>query len=117
MNIREYKQLANLIRDNEIYKVYDLSELSNLTLSLTELNPQKSTTGHSHDNADEVYVFINGSGSMEIGEKTLEVKGGDVALVPRGNFHKVHNKGEEIFSFWTVFEKYEGRGLTAQPGK
>jgi len=110
MDIIQYKQLASLIRDNEIYKVYDLSELEHLTLSLTELNPQKSTTGHSHDNADEVYIFINGSGSMRIGEKSLPVKGGDVVLVPQGSFHKVHNEKDEVLSFWTVFEKYEGRG-------
>ncbi len=110
MTVEQYKQLAKLIRDNEIYKVYDLSDLQNLTLSLTELYPQKSTTGHSHNNADEVYVFIDGEGTMEIGQKTLDVKGGDVALAPRGDFHKVHNKEEKNLSFWTIFEKYEGRG-------
>ena len=110
MNIEEYKQLSNLIRDNETYKVYDLSALDHLTLSLTELNAQKSTTGHSHIEADEVYVFISGEGSMEIGEKTIKVKGGDVVAVPRGDFHKVYNQGENTLSFWTIFEKYEGRG-------
>jgi len=110
MDIREYKQLAKLLRDNETYKVYDLSDLQNLTLSLTELYPQKSTTGHAHKNADEVYVFIDGEGMMEIGQKTLNVKNGDVALVPRGDFHKVHNKGEKNLNFWTIFEKYGGRG-------
>ncbi len=110
MDIEEYKQLANLIRDNEIYKVYDLSTLDHLTLSLTELNAQKSTTGHSHIEADEVYTFISGEGSMEIGKKTIKVKAGDVVLVPRGDFHKVYNQGENTLSFWTIFEKYEGRG-------
>lgn len=110
MDIKEYKQLAKLIRDNEIYKVYDLAELKDLNLSLTELYPQKSTTGHSHEGADEVHVFIDGEGMMEIGQKTLNVKAGDLALVPSGDFHKVHNKGEGVLSFWTIFEKYEGRG-------
>ena len=110
MTIEQYKQLAKLIRDNDIYRVYDLPDLEHLNISLTELYPQKSTTGHSHDNADEVYVFISGEGTMEVGQKTLNIKGGDIALVPRGDFHKVHNKGEKILSFWTIFEKYEGRG-------
>lgn len=110
MDIKEYKQLAKLIRDNEIYKVYDLAELKHLNVSLTELHPQKSTTGHSHEGADEVYVFIDGEGMMEIGQKTLNVKAGDLALAPSGDFHKVHNKGEGVLSFWTIFEKYKGRG-------
>jgi mannose-6-phosphate isomerase-like protein (cupin superfamily) len=110
MNIEEYKQRAKLLKDNEIYKVYDLPELKNINVSLTELYPLKSTTGHSHDNADEVYVFIDGEGVMEVGGKTLKVKTGDVVLAPAGDFHKVYNQGEKILSFWAIFEKYEGRG-------
>ncbi|MEK7162926.1 MAG: cupin domain-containing protein [Patescibacteria group bacterium] len=110
MDIIKYKQLANLIRDNETYKVYDLSELRNLNVSLTELYPLKSTAGHSHDNADEVYIFIDGDGSIEIGSQIFKIKGGDLMLVPGGDFHKVYNQGNKILSFWAIFEKYEGRG-------
>ncbi|PIR44292.1 cupin [Candidatus Wolfebacteria bacterium CG10_big_fil_rev_8_21_14_0_10_31_9] len=110
MNLEEYKQRATLIRDNEIYKVYDLPELKDLSISLTELHPLKSTTGHSHDNADEIYIFIDGEGIIEIGNQTSTVKGGDIILVPRGDFHKVHNKKETSMHFWSLFEKYEGRG-------
>ncbi|MDP3697232.1 MAG: cupin domain-containing protein [Candidatus Taylorbacteria bacterium] len=110
MDIGEYKKSANLIRDNDIYKVYDLPTLEHLQVSLTELNPQKSTIGHSHDNVDEVYVFIDGLGTMEIGNRTENVKGGDLVLVPRRDFHRVHNKGGNNLNFWTIFEKYERRG-------
>ncbi len=111
MDIIQYKQLAKLIRDNELYKVYDLSDqLKNLTVSLTELNSQKSTTGHSHADAEEVYIFISGEGTMENGAENLKVKSGDIVLVKAGDFHRVHNPGENILSFWTIFEKYEGRG-------
>lgn len=110
MDIRQYKERAELIRDNETYKVYDLYILKDLSLTLTELNPRKETTGHSHKDADEIYVFIDGEGRIEIvGESTL-VKGGDVVAIPGGKFHKVFNEGEGILSFWSIFEKYEGRG-------
>lgn len=110
MDIIEYKQLAKLIRDNEIYKVYDLPELERLNVSLTELNPQKSTIGHSHSDAEEIYIFIDGKGIMEVGEKTIKVKTDDIVLVKAGDFHRVHNKTKKILKFWTIFEKYEGRG-------
>lgn len=109
MDIREYKKISNLIRDNDIYKVYDLPALQNLTLSLTELYEGKSTTGHSHAEADEVYIFKSGNGSIEIDKEYEKVKDGDVVLVPRGKFHKVHNEGSETLSFWSVFEKYGDR--------
>lgn len=111
MDIVAYKQLANLIRDTGVYKVFDLPFLKHLTVSLTELYPEKSTSGHSHDNADEVYIFIEGEGTMEVGDKTFSIKAGDLMLAPSGNFHKVHNKGGKNLSFWTIFEKYEGRGI------
>lgn len=110
MNIRKYKRLAKLIRDNEVYKVYDLPGLEDIETSLTELRPHKSTTGHSHDEVDEVYIFINGEGKMEVGKKTIKVKSGDIVPVKAGNFHRVHNQGKKTLSFWAIFEKYEGRG-------
>jgi len=111
MDIKEYKQLAKLIRDNEFYRIYDLPELKHLNISLTELYPQKSTTGHSHKDVDEVYVFIDGGGTMEVGKKTIKVKAGDLVPVKAGDFHRVYNQGEKNLSFWAIFEKYEGRGV------
>ena len=111
MDIKQYKQLAKLIKNNEVYKVYDLSELKDLEISFTELNPYKSTTGHSHTEADEVYLFVKGEGVMENGSQTIEVKAGDVVPVKEGDFHRVHNKSKEILSFWAIFEKYKGRGI------
>ena len=111
MDIKQYKERAELIRGNETYKVYDLSTLKDLNLSLTELNPGKETGGHSHSEADEIYVFIDGQGRIEIDKETILVKGGDVVAVPGGKFHKVFNEGKSILSFWSIFEKYEGRGL------
>jgi len=110
MDIRQYKEQANLIRDNETYKVYDLSTLKDLNLSLTELNPGKETGGHAHEEADEVYIFIGGRGRIEIDKEKIPVKGGEVIAIPGGKFHKVFNEGENTLSFWSIFEKYEGRG-------
>jgi len=110
MDIEQYKHLAKLIRDNETYKVYDLPELKDLEISLTELNPKESTMGHSHKDADEVYLFIKGDGTMENGAETINVKAGDVVPVKAGDFHRVHNPTDKILSFWAIFEKYEGRG-------
>jgi len=110
MNIRKYKQLAKLIRDNKIYKVYDLAKLEDIEISLTELHPYESTKGHSHDEIDEVYIFIEGRGTMEIGKKTIKVKAGDLVPVKAGAFHRVHNKEGKNLNFWAIFEKYKGRG-------
>jgi mannose-6-phosphate isomerase-like protein (cupin superfamily) len=110
VNIKEYKKKAELIRDTDVYRVYDLTSLEDINLSLTELHVGKETSGHSHEEQDEVYVFIGGKGVMENGPIKEPVKKGDVLLIPRGNFHKVYNTGWKPLRFWSIFEKYEGRG-------
>lgn len=110
MNISGYKKKAALVRDTEVYRVYDLSDLDHLNLSLTELKVGKETGGHAHKEADEIYIFISGSGIMEIAHKKEKVKEGDVFIIPRGDFHKVYNRGKKPLRFWSIFEKYRGRG-------
>jgi len=109
MNIKTYKQRAELIRSTNVYNVYDLKELKNLSLSLTELHPTQNTSGHSHDNADEIYIFIEGQGTIKIGDEVVECKKGDVFTIPRGKFHKVNNLWNRDLIFWSIFEKYGDR--------
>ncbi len=112
MNIEDYKRhkTTQLIRSNSTYNVYDCKDLKNLSLSLTELHPKQYTGGHSHEEADEVYVFISGRGKIQIGKNFLSCREGDVFLIPRGDFHKVWNRGiKSKLKFWSIFEKYGER--------
>jgi len=97
-------------RDNEVYVVVDNTFLQNLTVSQTTLHPGQSTQGHSHDGLDEVYIFISGQGRMELDDALLEVKAGDMVLIPGGTFHRVH-QGMDIPSkdliFTCIFQQYE----------
>ncbi len=109
MNTREYKKLAKHIRSSRVYEVYDLKELQNLNLSLTELHGWQHTSGHYHDDADEIYLFLKGHGKIKIGEDFMPCSAGDVFLVPRGKFHKVWNESIDDLAFYAVFEKYGDR--------
>lgn len=108
MNIPSFKTKAKLIRGTEVYNVFDLP-LSHLNLSLTELHIGQKTSGHYHDEADEVYLFISGNGKIQVGDEFTECQGGDVFTISRGAFHKVWNEGTEDLKFWCVFEKYADR--------
>ncbi|MFA5695884.1 MAG: cupin domain-containing protein [Bacilli bacterium] len=109
MKIDEYKKSALLIRETEVYNVYDYKQLQNLSLSLTELHPDQKTSGHYHDDADEVYIFISGQGKLQIAKEFVTCEKGDVFVIPRGAFHKVWNETQEDLKFWSVFEKYGNR--------
>ena len=107
--IKDFSKKAKLVKSDDRYFVYDL-EMEDLVVSMTILHPKKETRGHSHEDAEEVYFFLEGNGEIQVGEERFKVKKGDLITIPRGNFHKVFNTGNKELIFLSVFEKYEGRG-------
>ncbi len=109
---REFPKRVRPIRDNDVYSVHDTSDvLKNLNASMTVLHPDKATGGHSHEKEEEVYVFFDGAGEMQLGKDRFPVGKGDIVLIPAGKFHRVFNtSGKGDLIFLCVFEKYAGRG-------
>ena len=95
---------GEVVKKDERYTVKDNCALVNLVLSSTDLNPGKSTSGHSHAGQEEVYNFVKGTGEMKIDEKVFSVSEGDVVLIPDGAFHRVRNDSSEDLYFVCVFE-------------
>ena len=93
---------GDIIKMDERYTVKDNQLLKNLIISSTDLKPTKSTSGHSHPGQEEVYIFVRGSGTMELNDKKIIVKEGDIVLVEDGKYHRVH-AGPEGCYFICVF--------------
>jgi len=106
--VEEIRAGGTQIYNNVLYVVRDL-HIDGLTLSLTELKPFKSTRGHSHDDIDEIYVFVCGSGYMQLGvddiKETFAVGKGKVVLVRKGVFHRVMNESIVPLEFVSIFAK------------
>ncbi len=64
-----------------------------LTLGHTIIYPTGTTTGHSHDDMEEVYYIAMGNGIMVVGEDEYEIKQGDALYVPPGEFHTTKQRG------------------------
>ena len=99
---------GSIIKDNETYLLEDNKFLNNMILSKTTLRTGKQTTGHKHEGVEELYFFLEGEGSILIGEKEHDVQKGDIALIPDGDFHRVYNlKGKEDLVFLSIFQTYD----------
>ena len=98
---------GTLVRSNERYDLFDHDYLKNLTLSKTVLKGGKSTQGHKHDDVDEVYLFIKGSGSIEIDTVSHQVQSGSIVQIKGGEFHRVNNLTKDPLEFICVFQRYE----------
>ena len=85
-----------VVKKDERYIVKDNKTLTDLTLSSTVLNANSSTTGHTHAGQEEIYFFINGRGSMQVGKRAFAVKGGQIVLIKEGEFHRVKNLDDFI---------------------
>jgi len=105
----EFSRKARLVKKSDSYEVYDLA-LEDLILSMTVLHRDKSTTGHSHDDTEEIYLFIEGKGEIELNRRGEKVLNGDIVMVPRNVFHRVFNTGDDDLIFLSFFEKCQYRG-------
>lgn len=43
---------------------------------------------HSHENEDELFMVIDGSFTMELRDKTIEVNKGELIIIPKGTEHR-----------------------------
>ena len=92
------------VKDTDVYKLQDNKFGNNLTLSSTFLRAGKMTNGHAHAGQEEVYMFIDGEGEMQIDDERFPVKAGDVICIEDGEFHRVFNTGHLGLYFVCVFD-------------
>lgn len=105
-DLNEFREEAELALSNDRYDIYDL-KLEHLTVSITVLHAKKETRGHSHENIEEVYMCLGGSGQIQIGEEKIPFKEKDFVTIPMGKFHRVFNNSAKDLVFMAIFEKYE----------
>src|SRR4030042_2149320 len=54
------------------------------------------------DPMEEIYYIQNGSGRMEVGSETWEVRPGDAIHIPIGCFHELWNTGQKEMTILVV---------------
>jgi mannose-6-phosphate isomerase-like protein (cupin superfamily) len=74
----------------------DAGELGSRNMSVTWLEVPSGVeqTLRSHEEAEQVYVVVAGSGRMSVAGDTQEVGVGDLILVPPATDHAISNRGE-----------------------
>lgn len=83
-------------------------------VSLAKLQPSLSYEQHEHQDHEEIYYIINGSGHIKIGDEISTFRDGDVIYIPEKTSHSITNDGDEMVEFlafggFTGMKK-EGRG-------
>lgn len=53
---------------------------------------------HYHEETDEIYFVLEGSGKMKIEDEVLDLEERDLVYVPPGRWHRAYSKGENFKS-------------------
>lgn len=81
INLREKFSLFN---ENWSPKI--VGELNGQYVKLVKFEGE--FTWHKHDNEDELFYVVKGSFRMELRDKDVELKEGDMIIIPRGVEHR-----------------------------
>lgn len=61
----------------------------NQSLAEASLQPGQATQRHYHAASEEIYVFLEGGGEMEVEGERREVGAEDAVLIPAGAWHQI----------------------------
>ena len=64
----------------------------NLTLGIASLPPGGALREHRHEQ-EEVYLVLEGSGLVRVGDEELAVEAGSAIFIPGGTLHSCENTG------------------------
>lgn len=82
----------------------DAGELGSrhLTVTWLEVPTGVSQTLHSHEEAEQVYVVVRGTGTLSAAGDTEQLEPGDLALIPPASDHTIANLGEDELALVSV---------------
>ena len=82
----------------------DAGELGsrNVSVNWLEVPAGASSELRSHEEAEQVYVVVKGSGTMSATGDTQNLAAGDLVLIPPATDHAVANDGDETLALISV---------------
>jgi mannose-6-phosphate isomerase-like protein (cupin superfamily) len=106
---RDERRIRHL-RGKDVFLMFDVSEPADrLMAGYTIFQPgQRSWPPHNHTDQEEIYIFLQGHGAMEVyaDEETKcfvhSVGPGDAVTIPLLNYHPVFSQQEELHFLWCI---------------
>ena len=106
---RDERRIRHL-KGKDVYLMFDVSEPADkLIAGFTLFQPhQRSWPPHNHTDQEEIYIFTQGRGAMEVyaDEETkrfvTSVSEGDAVTIPILNYHPVFSQEQELHFIWCI---------------
>jgi 5-deoxy-D-glucuronate isomerase len=106
---RDERRIRHL-KGKNVFLMFDVGEPADkLIAGYTIFQPgQRSWPPHNHTDQEEIYIFIQGHGAMEVyaDEESMSfvhsVSKGDAVTIPLLNYHPVFSQSEELHFIWCI---------------
>ena len=98
-NLKRYKFPTHI---NDL--VVDRADASQSEVFMVIVEPGKSVHHHMHDDTEQIFYIIKGTGILSIGENKTEypVKPGDVVRMPLSTLHSIRTDTDEAIHYLSV---------------
>lgn len=95
--VRDFRRLSSHI-------LMDAGELGSRHMTVTWIEVPATTEQelHSHEEAEQVYVVVSGTGTMSATGDTQRLEVGDLVLIPPATDHAVANEGADALALVSV---------------
>jgi mannose-6-phosphate isomerase-like protein (cupin superfamily) len=107
---------AALAQFNEVYSPRIIGQVNDYDIRIAHTRGEH--VWHTHDHTDEFFLVVGGQFSISLrdpdgGERTIDLRTGDIFVVPRGTEHKPSSTGGDILMFEpsgtsTTGDRHEG---------
>jgi mannose-6-phosphate isomerase-like protein (cupin superfamily) len=114
--LKRQEQMAAEVRENmrggdgkvEILHIFKKEELTGKTRLFAKLRLEKNCSigYHSHEDEEEVFYIMSGSGKATEDDQEYEVTAGDAILVGGGRGHTIRNDSDEPLQILAVILLY-----------
>ena len=101
---------SGILRDTLFLVDPENSPSQTLKMGHTTIYPTGTTTGHTHDDMEEVYYVVSGEGTMRVGDDEFPIRTGDALYVSPGEFHTTIQKGNLPLTLVWVTGRLTNRG-------
>lgn len=95
--VKDWHQLSSHI-------LMDAGELGSrhMTVTWIEVPEGVSQTLHSHEEAEQVYVVVRGTGTLSVAGSTEDLGQGDLVLIPPATDHTIANRNSGALALLSV---------------
>ncbi len=96
---------------DELWTPKIIGELNGQQVKLAKL--QGEFMWHAHDDEDELFLVLDGELTIEMRDRSVHLKKGEMYIVPRGVEHNpIANNGASVLLFEPAQTKHTGKHMT-----